>query len=547
MTTLRDLWWILLLIAIAGCGDSGSQGSQVPAPEVLETIPEDMAREVELTVLVEGRLNADIEASALTADRFSLTAARGTSVDGTLSIGANNDAFRFEPTTPLGLLTGHTATLTAGVLGVGGGALSDDYVWSFVTRDGQWGDAEPREEEDTYSAFGPRVAAGPDRSWFVVWLQSDGAVLNLWANRFTMTNGWGDPEIIEPGSGDADVPTIGVDAQGNAIALWRNCAARCDIWTNRFIEGQTWGTAEPIELPTGDEVNFVEAVVHTDGSATAVLLKSEPDPRDVWAVSYDPAADEWGLPELLEPNSGAASTPRIAIGPTGDVFAVWTHDVDGGFGEVWANRRTEAQGWETATKIQQDGDARSGFARVAVGPDGEAIAVWHQSDGVRDNIWANRFDPAVVRWGEAKLIEVDNAGDARNPRIVIDLDGNAVAAWQQSNGTRSQIVANRYTAGGDWGTPERVEMNDGDVSLAQLAIDNNGNAIAIWSQGEGLASTWAARFTTSDGWQTPELLESDDAGDAFDQDVAIGSSGEGLAVWRQSDGNLTSIWSNPFR
>ena len=42
--------------------------------------------------------------------------------------------------------------------------------------------------------------------------------------------------------------------------------------------------------------------------------------------------------------------------------------------------------------------------------DGNAIAVWHQSDGTRTNIWANRHTPSTG-WGAAELIEDNDEGE----------------------------------------------------------------------------------------------------------------------------------------
>ncbi len=46
-------------------------------------------------------------------------------------------------------------------------------------------------------------------------------------------------------------------------------------------------------------------------------------------------------------------------------------------------------------------------------------------------------------FGTAALIETD-AGNASNPQIAFDANGNALAVWEQSDGTRSNIWANRY-------------------------------------------------------------------------------------------------------
>ena len=46
-------------------------------------------------------------------------------------------------------------------------------------------------------------------------------------------------------------------------------------------------------------------------------------------------------------------------------------------------------------------------------------------------------------WGSATLIETDT-GDAQYPQVALDTVGNGLAVWQQSDGTRNNIWANRY-------------------------------------------------------------------------------------------------------
>jgi len=44
----------------------------------------------------------------------------------------------------------------------------------------------------------------------------------------------------------------------------------------------------------------------------------------------------------------------------------------------------------------------------------------------------------------AQLIETDDAGNANAPQIAFDASSNALAVWQQSDGTRFNIWANRF-------------------------------------------------------------------------------------------------------
>jgi len=94
---------------------------------------------------------------------------------------------------------------------------------------------------------------------------------------------------------------------------------------------------------------------------------------------------------------------------------------------------------------------------------------------------------ATKSWGTAALIETDNAGGAINPQVAFDASGNAVVVWQQSDGTRYNIWSNRYTAStGLWGTAALIETdNAGDANNPQVAIDASGNALAVWSQSDG--------------------------------------------------------------
>ncbi|MDB5765010.1 MAG: hypothetical protein JWQ21_4005 [Herminiimonas sp.] len=54
------------------------------------------------------------------------------------------------------------------------------------------------------------------------------------------------------------------------------------------------------------------------------------------------------------------------------------------------------------------------------------------------------FTTADGAWRTAQLIETDNAGDASSPQIAVDAGGNALAVWQQFDGTTNNIWSNRF-------------------------------------------------------------------------------------------------------
>jgi hypothetical protein len=212
------------------------------------------------------------------------------------------------------------------------------------------------------------------------------------------------------------------------------------------------------------------------------------------------------------------------------------------------NSTGQAPGWGTAAPIETDSVANAANPQVAVDGSGNAVAVWYQLDGTGNNIWANRFVPATG-WGTATLIETD-AGTAVNPQVAIDGNGNAVAVWPQGTVTRHNIWANRFVPATGWGTATLIETDDaGDALDPQVAVDGSGNAVAVWRQDNGTGTRtniWASRFVPATGWGTATLVETDNAGDALVPQVAVDGSGNAVAVWYQSDGTRSNIWANRF-
>jgi len=69
-------------------------------------------------------------------------------------------------------------------------------------------------------------------------------------------------------------------------------------------------------------------------------------------------------------------------------------------------------------RIFETDDGEAWNPQVAVDAFRNAIAVWNQSDGNRFDVWANRYIPGAG-WGTAILLETDNAGRAGSPQVAV--------------------------------------------------------------------------------------------------------------------------------
>ncbi len=186
--------------------------------------------------------------------------------------------------------------------------------------------------------------------------------------------------------------------------------------------------------------------------------------------------------------------------------------------------------WGTAAPIETDDGNNSGPA-IAMDANGNAIAVWTQDDGTRHNIWANRY-VAGVGWGTAAPIESDD-GNNLGAGIAMDANGNAIAMWTQQNGTQLDAWTNRYTVGVGWGTEAPLKMGDGFNYGYNQAMSANGDAIVVWVKSVGTQnSLWASRYAAGVGWETAVPIASDNAIPSYPQ-IAMDANGNAIAVWTQ--------------
>jgi hypothetical protein len=147
-------------------------------------------------------------------------------------------------------------------------------------------------------------------------------------------------------------------------------------------------------------------------------------------------------------------------------------------------------------------------------------------------------------WGIATTIETES-GNVEAADVAMDPEGNAIAVWAQRPGP--WIWANRYVPGVGWGTAEVISGTPGG-SFPRVAMDAAGNAIAVWSDFDdpnGTPSIWANRYERRAGWGTSGTIETDPTW-AGSLDLAVNPGGVALVTWVHDDGNRSSAWWNRY-
>lgn len=306
-----------------------------------------------------------------------------------------------------------------------------------------------------------------------------------------------------------------------------------------------WGTPEWVEETSTGNSSNQQIEIDLQSNALAVWEYTDPSGTRIWANRYT-RVDLWGEPEPIDLGAGAAD-PQLAVDGAGNGFAVWQEGGATAESRIWTNRYTVEEGWGTP-EIVQNGELTAALTpAVAADPDGNAIAIWLQRamDSSDLVVWANRFSNGS--WGAAEPIDDMPTPTGLELHIGMDADGNAIATWRRPGFPGDVIWSNRYRPGMGWGTAELVKPDEAtDANNTRLDVGSSGDAFLTWDQEEGMRKdVWSARFSGS-SWDMPERIDDFDAGDTVEADIAVDGTGVAHAVWSQSDPDFRNIYANQY-
>jgi hypothetical protein len=297
-------------------------------------------------------------------------------------------------------------------------ALFYSVWWNRYTPGVGWETAQLLETDDVLSATGGEIAMDPAGNALVIWSASDGFQTDLMFSRYLSGLDWTTPAPLDDGPESAGSPKVGMDAAGNAIAIWSRFDGDSEIVTSRYVSG-VWTAIEPLELSV--ETPFSpELAVNASGRAMAVWIQFDGvSPVDLWSRVYDPATG-WGTPILVETISDDVSFHQVVLDASGTATVVWTTYQN----EFWYARNAPGAGWTSAESVAPLMNALS--PRLAVNASGTVGAIWQHDDGLVSNILFATHSGAS--WSPPEFVEFHEEY-SQDPVLAMDTNGNAVALW----------------------------------------------------------------------------------------------------------------------
>jgi hypothetical protein len=233
----------------------------------------------------------------------------------------------------------------------------------------------------------------------------------------------------------------------------------------------------------------------------------------------------------------------FAMNSSGNAVSLWV-EIIGSDLALRANYYTASLNtWNSAVTLSSTGTVQDPTIAenpaIAINATGDAVAVWQQHDGTRSNIWANQFTGGS--WGTATVIE-SGSGSAVFPQVAIDDNGHAMAVWAQ-DGT-SIVMSNRYVPGTGWENSASAVDIDNFGASPRIVMDSSGNAVAVWSKPNGIAVN---RYTVGSGWGSYVVIGTDSPTNStyHSPRIAINANGDAIAVWLQN-GSSRNVMANRY-
>jgi Tol biopolymer transport system component len=536
--------YYLIITAVNAGGESAASATVEVIPidtsplAVLATVPAADAADTPVNTRVQATFSKPVAAASVTAESFTLDSPAG-AITGTIS--ATDTTATFTPNNALALATTHSAALM-GVEDLAGHALAGEHRWSFTTQDGVWHDGA---RVDTVypvrraAGSAPQVALDNQGNAIAVW-HADWDGSGIFASRFADGH-WGAPTHISLGWGNDGEPQVALDAQGNAIAVW----LRGDdtIVASHFAPETGWSTAlTPLgttRLGLNGDATPTPTLITMDASGRALVVWLDQTPpllanlacTQIKYARYD--AGQWA--EVDKP-FGSASTGcfagdlALAGSATGTTWTVWSN-----LGRVGAIRFSLATGsWAIVTL------GAGSAPRAAVNSNGDAVIVAQTTVANAVHLWAQPVSLAgnVLVPGDAEFVDAaDNLHFPSVPHVAVDSLGNRLVIWRQfeANENQARVFANRYVANTGWGTAQAISADEVLANTPLLAMDPNGNAIAVWMAADQFEFNHVAvnRFTVGEGWKGVSALTAPTI-DADQVQLAVAQDGTGAVVWREN-------------
>jgi hypothetical protein len=384
-------------------------------------------------------------------------------------------------------------------------------------------------------AYDPEVAVDDDGDFLFGWKWYDGADYRVQGRTLSAAGALGSVQTISPAGWDAFYPHVNADSDGDALFVWQRSDGVGDRARVRPLSAAgTIGVGQTMSTGATDSYG-PRAAVDEDGDA--VLLWYASDGADVRL--YGRTRSAAGALGPVLPISGAgepAFAGQVAVDPAGNAVFTW-YRFDGTNFRVEA-RTLPAGGALGGVQSISDAGQHAYDPQVALDVNGNAVITWQRNDGVNNRVQTRTLSAAGV------LGNVRTLSDAGEPawgsRVALDSAGNAVIVWHRSDGNHDRVQARTMSSVGTLGLVLTLSAGGEDAWMADVAANDAGDAVFVWQRFDSIDWRIEARTLSASGNLGQTWTVSDAGGSAYGPRIAA-HDGDAVVTWYRGDGANSRI------
>lgn len=330
----------------------------------------------------------------------------------------------------------------------------------------------------------PQIAVGSITGNAVaVWAENNAGVSTVKGAQLPFGLTWGAPKILSPASSTVRrVPYIAINDLDYAVAVWRHVDATSSIHCIQSAQlqfGGDWSLSSATVVSSHLNYEFPKVGVDAAGNAVAVWQNFSTS-ANIESATLAYLEETW-IPATLPGNSyGIALSLDLAVHPSGYAVATWTNfDSLFGYDRVRVSIFNDGA-WSLPVSISSGAQAQN--PSVAIDSAKGSIVVWSQAVGSNLRIKSCTSPFPGASWSSP--IDISKVeGFAIEPDVAFDEAGNAYAVW-----TRSGLVEFATLPVGTnlWSSPVCI-VSAPNSQKVHIAVDSTGPGFAVmdWRNNTG--------------------------------------------------------------
>ena len=343
-----------------------------------------------------------------------------------------------------------------------------------------------------------------------------------------------------PNAASATTLALTTDKSGAPLLAWIEHAGHNQLRAARWTGGQWQALDRVVNENLAHNASQISARTAPDG---AVWLGWGEDSGAAHTDSY--LLSSWSGTAWSDPSryairrdlADAGRSRAFTVLPDGQPFIAWTNIYDAEARSTVVQPFTwQGERWDqSARPLNRSLQRASFYPSTDAAQIGDVYVAWLEGDVARSDVVVS-----VRRGGQWKplgpTLNVRPNTYTFAPLLRVDTQGRPTVVWLEDRGGIDTVFVKRWTGSAWQALGGALNVNAGSLAEApSLALDQQGDAVIAWAEGNaGNRRVYAKRWTGS-AWQTLEggALNLDGRHDAASAAVTLDGQNRVVVAWRE--------------